>query len=412
MENQEVLKTTKTIYLDYNASSPLHPDLLRRIPEVLSHFGNPSSIHWAGREAKAILRQARENIAKALGVQALEIIFTSGGSESNTSVLLQTFTAEVKNSTRNELIISNIEHPSISQCAQFLKSQGVIVHEIKVDREGNFDWEHFSRVLSEKTALVSVMLANNETGLLLPIKEIASRAHACGAKMHTDAVQAFGKIPLDLRDLNVDYASFSAHKFYSLKGSGVLYVKKASDVGTLTLPLIFGGGQERKRRGGTENLLGIWAMGFMAGLSAQIAEQAMRMKDLRDLMEKRISQEIPEAKVTHARSLRLPNTSSVILSQVDGDTLLMSLDVKGFAISTGSACSSGRPEPSRVLQNIGLSRMEAQNSLRISLGWMSTEEEIHLFVDCLKGIVERLRMIEQSEAIRIQDGQPQSLELR
>lgn len=391
MENQNSPNT----YLDFNASAPLHPELIQRIPEVLFHFGNPSSIHWAGRESKTLLREARENIAQALNVQSLEIIFTSGGSEANTTVLHRVLSAARK-SARKEFITTKIEHPSISQSVIALKSEGVVVHEIAVDRDGNFDWTHFQSVLSEKTALVSVMFANNETGVLLPIKDIAKAAHAVGAKVHTDAVQALGKVPLDLKDLDVDFASFSGHKFYSLKGTGVLFVKKGNDIG----PLIYGGGQERKRRGGTENTLGIWSLGLMASKHGQILDEALRMKYLRDMMESRIQKEIPEVEITHKNAPRLPNTSSLILRNVDGDTLLMSLDVKGFAISTGSACSSGRPEPSQVLRNIGLSHFEAQNSLRISFGWMTTEKQVHDFVDTLKEVVTRLRKIDEEETLR------------
>lgn len=391
MENQ----SSPLNYLDFNASSPLHPELIEKIPQVLFHFGNPSSIHWAGRESKTLLREARENIAKLLNVQSLEIIFTSGGSEANTTVL-DRFMAAAQKTSRNELITTKIEHPSISQSVIVLRAQGIKVHEINVDRHGNFDWTHFQSVLSEKTALVSAMFANNETGVLLPIKDIAKQAHAVGAKMHTDAVQALGKVPLDLKDLDVDFASFSGHKFYSLKGTGVLYVKKGNELGSL----IFGGGQERKRRGGTENTLGIWSLGVMALKKNQILDEALRMKYLRDMMEARILNEISDVEITHRQALRLPNTSSLILRNVDGDTLLMSLDVKGFAISTGSACSSGRPEPSLVLRNIGLSHFEAQNSLRISFGWMTTENQVHDFVDALKDVVQRLRKIDEEETLR------------
>lgn len=392
MENQDRSHIQKSTYLDFNATSPLHPELLQEIPRALAHFGNPSSIHWAGREAKGLLREARENIAQALGAQSLEIIFTSGGSESNSTVFERTF-FNSQEGYRNEFITTNIEHPSISQSVNFLKSQGRIVHEIKVDRQGNFDWQHFERVLGPKTALVSVMYANNETGVVLPVQKIAQMARAQGALMHTDAVQAFGKIPIDLKTLGVDFASFSGHKFYSLKGTGVLFVKKGNELG----PLIFGGGQERKRRGGTENTLGIWALGFMAKKANEISENSQRIRVLRDLMEARILQEIPHVQITHQQALRLPNTSSLILNKVDGDTLLMSLDVKGYAISTGSACSSGRPEPSQVLRNIGLSHHEAQNSLRISLGWSTTEAQINSFVDVLVNVAERLRQIDREQ---------------
>jgi cysteine desulfurase len=243
-----------------------------------------------------------------------------------------------------------------------------------------------------------MMLANNETGLLLPIQKLAARAHAAGAKMHVDAVQALGKTPVNLAELGVDFASFSAHKFYALKGCGILYSKKGNDL----RPLIFGGGQERHRRGGTENMLGIWALGFMARKLTEMPEKIAQVQILRDEMERAILARIPQVHVTQGDAPRLSNTSSLVLDGVDGETLLMSLDVKGFAVSTGAACSSGSPEPSPILLAMGLSREQAQSSLRVSLGWTTTREEIEEFVSTLQQVIERLRQIQHRSELESQ----------
>lgn len=390
----EGLKSVKTIsesvnskiYLDYNATTPLHPEISQKISEVLLAWGNPSSIHWAGRIAKTFIREARAAVAQALGVSPLEVIFTSGGSEGNNTVL-QSFFERTRNQARCEFITTAVEHPSVLKMLDHFESLGAVVHRIPVNRQGQFDWPMFESVLSEKTALVFVMMANNETGLLLPVKEIVEKAHAVGAKVHTDAVQVYGKIPLNLSELKVDFASIAAHKFYAFKGAGALYVKKGNDLRAL----IFGGGQERQRRGGTENTLGIWAMGIMARKGNEISDQASRIEVLRNKMEADILAKIPHVQITHHTQPRLPGTSNLIISGVDGDTLLMSLDVKGYAVSTGSACSSGNSQPSAGLQALGLSFEEAQSSLRISLGWPTTEIEIKSFVEELELIVPRLR---------------------
>lgn len=376
----------KQIYFDHNATTPVSTKVLTRLPEALAFWGNPSSIHWAGQQVKTLLRTSRQSIALGLGISPLELIFTAGGSESNNTVIKGAY-HHFKNSERNEYITTEIEHPSVIKAFQWLQSEGAVVHFLKVDREGQIDLEQYKKVLSSRTALVSVMAANNETGVLLPISDMVKMAHEVGALFHSDCVQMFGKLALNLKELDLDFASISAHKFYALKGAGVLYSKKGNQV----LPLIHGGGQERHRRGGTENTPGIYALGVMAGELSKVSEMAEEVSALRNHLEKRILNEISNVSVTHAKAPRLPNTSSLILTGVDGETLLMSLDVKGFAVSTGAACSSGSPEPSPVLLAIGLKAQEAQNSLRVSLGWESTLEEVDEFVDVLKATVERLR---------------------
>jgi len=380
------------IYLDHNATTPLSSESQRAILEGLSFFGNPSSIHWAGRKSKNKIREARAQIAQLLNVSPLELIFTSGASESNNTVIKTLFQI----SSKKHFITSQVEHPSVLKTLEAIERLGARVDYIPVNRDGFLDLEVYKKCLSEQTALVSIMYANNETGSLFPIAELARMAHEKGALFHTDAVQALGKIPVDLAELGVDYASFSAHKFYALKGTGVLFAKK----GVPQIPLIHGGAQERHRRGGTENVLGILSLGAMASQKARIGHEAERLQGLRDDLQDSILQEIPQVSVTAGVAPRLPNTLSLVLKGVDGETLLMNLDIKGYAVSTGAACSSGNPEPSPVLLALGLTRDEAQNSLRISLGWETTESQVRQFVQDLKASVARLRQIEDEQRRR------------
>lgn len=381
------------VYLDNNATTKPDAGLVEQIPMALASWGNPSSIHWAGRGAKLLIREARQKLAKALNIHPLEIIFTSGGSESNNTVIKSCWS--LFRNTRPEMITTQVEHPSVLKAMKWCESQGAIVHYVPVSKHGQLDLEFYQSVLSEKTSLVSIMYANNETGTLFPISQLSLLAQARGALFHSDCVQAFGKLPLDLSQLNVDFASLSGHKFYALKGSGILYSKKNSKLESL----IQGGGQERHRRGGTENVLGIFAMGYMAEKMSQVSEHQQKMTGLRDAMEQRLLNEIPNIHITCAPAPRLPNTSSLVIDGVDGETLLMSLDIKGFAVSTGAACSSGNPEPSPVLLAIGLSRDQAQNSLRISLSWENTPEQVDAFVETLKSVVGRLRALSPSQEI-------------
>lgn len=385
------MEAKSRVYLDSNATTGLSPELMVEIPQFLSSYGNPSSIHWESRAPKTILRQTRADLAKSLNCNPLELIFNSGGSEGNNTVLKSVFEL----SSRTEFITSMVEHPSVFKTFKYLETLGAKVHYVPVSRSGEFDLVFFEKCLSEKTALVSVMLANNETGSVFPIQEISRRAKEVGALVHSDCVQGLGKIQINLQELGVDYATFSAHKFYALKGTGVLYVKRGSPY----LPLIHGGAQERSRRGGTENTLGLFALGYQVQKLNMVEAEAARLKKLRDHFESRVLNEIADVSITCRESARLPNTSSLILNGVDGETLLMSLDLKGFAVSTGAACSSGSPEPSPVLLALGLSRQEAQNSLRVSLSWRTTNEEIESFIETLKECVLRLRKIGQDKGI-------------
>jgi cysteine desulfurase len=383
----------KLIYLDHNATTPLFPETFKFLEDNLSVFGNPSSIHWAGRKAKALVRDSRHFLSRFLEVSPLEIIFTSGASESSNAVIKTTFW----HSSKKHFMCSEVEHPSVIKTMQYIQGLGARVDFIPVDRNGMIDLEFYKNHLTQDTALVSVMLANNETGNIFPIKEMARLAHEKGALFHTDAVQALGKLHLSLKDLNVDYASFSGHKFYSIKGTGLLYSKK----GVPQISFIHGGAQERYRRGGTENLLGIASFGEMARIAVSsgpdfIQKKTDELKLLRDHLESRILSEISDVKINSSSTPRLTNTSSLVLNQVDGETLLMNLDIKGYAVSTGAACSSGNPEPSPVLLAMGLSREEAQCSLRVSLGWENSLSDINQFIEDLKISVSKIRAIANS----------------
>lgn len=386
------------IYLDHNATSPISDEVRALVPEWLTHWGNPSSIHVAGRGPKTLLRESRDKIAKFLGVNPLELIFTNGGSEANNLALKGVFetlsltNAEDQSLERDHYLISSVEHPSVKRTAEYLRSRGARVDEIPVARSGRIDLEAYQTLLTEKTALVSVMMANNETGHVFPIREMAELAHAKGALFHTDGVQALGKIEFNLRELGVDLASFAGHKFYALKGIGVLYAKK----GVKLENLVHGGGQERHRRGGTENILAIASLGHMCGKKDEVAARADVMRELRDYFESRVVSEIEGVSITGAESPRLPNTSSLLIPGVDGEILLMNLDLKGYAVSTGAACSSGSPEPSPVLLAMGLTRAEAQSSMRVGLGWSTTREQVDRFIETLIQVVRHVRAIDEA----------------
>lgn len=381
------LKDRGRIYLDHNATTPPLQSVVENLGAWVHQWGNPSSIHWSGRGPKSLLREARAALAGAIRARPQEIVFTSGGSESNNYVIKGVFDM-YRGSARVEYITSAVEHPSVMKSFEHIQSLGAKVHYVPVCRNGLIDLEYYERVLSEKTALVSIMTANNETGSVFPVKKMAKRAHAAGALFHTDAVQALGKLTVNVTDWDVDFATFAAHKVYALKGAGAVYVKR----GPHLTSLISGGGQERGRRAGTENVLAIAAFGHvMKVYEREFQERVERMQILRDDMESQILTRLPGVRVTGAKGRRLPNTSSLLIDGVDGETLLMNLDMAGVSVSTGAACSSGNPEPSPVLLAMGLSRQEAQRSLRLSLGWENTKEEIDHFVEILESTVSRLR---------------------
>jgi cysteine desulfurase len=385
---------SKRVYLDYNATTPLHPELLTLVQQNLTKFGNPSSVHWAGRESKNIISQARESLAQFLHCNPLEIVFTAGGSEGNNLALKGILDHGAGN--RKEIICSEVEHPSVLKTVEFLEKKGFKVLWLKVNRDGAISLEELEKLLSENTALLTCQLVNNETGNIFPLKKMARLAHKVGAFVHSDMVQSLGKIPVDLTAMDVDLASFAGHKFYGLKGAGLLYIKRGLHVESL----IAGGGQERNRRAGTENALAIGSIGDAARiLGPQLNDKMTSIEKMRDDLQSLILQEIPQCRINGAESKRVPNTINVTFSEVDGETLLINLDTKGFAVSSGAACSSGSQEPSPVLVAMGLTPEEASQSLRVSLGWLTTQEEIADFFSNLKSMVLKMREIHKSEEV-------------
>lgn len=375
------------IYLDHNATTPPAAFLNEKLPLWLEAWGNPSSIHWHGRGPKSLLRDSRKTVARFLNCDPLEVIFTSGGSESNNLAIKGVYES-LRGTGRSRYLLSAVEHPSVTKPMQWLREQGAEVIVIPVNRQGEIDLDFYSAHLNEHTALVSVMFANNETGHMFPIPKMAKLARKVGAFFHCDGVQSLGRALVDVNSWQVDLATFSGHKFYSLRGCGVLYARKGLNL----VHQILGGGQERGRRAGTENTLAIASFAeVLEQLGPQITPQLERINELRNLLETQILTQISGVKVTGQAGQRLVNTSSLVIDGVDGETLLMNLDLKGCSVSTGAACSSGSPEPSPALLAMGLTRAEAQSSLRLSLGWGNTPEEIERFVGILVAVVERLR---------------------
>ncbi|MDZ4659989.1 MAG: cysteine desulfurase family protein [Pseudomonadota bacterium] len=392
MIDQSTEHHNEHVYLDYNATTPVSEIVRKHVMESLENWGNPSSIHWYGRGPKNLLRDSRARVGHMIGAESpLEVVFTSGGSESNSLAVVGTFEAMTRNQNpRNIYIRSAVEHPSVIKAFNSIEEKGAVVKVIPVSRTGEIDLVRYRELLTPEVALVSVMFANNETGAIFPIKKMSKLAHDEGALFHTDSVQGLGKVPLKVEHLGVDLASFSAHKFYALKGCGVLYVKR----GTILEPQIYGGGQERGRRGGTENLMGIVSLAITDGLLKHSDEYCGKVLSLRIYLEEKVLKDIPNVEVIAKDAKRLPNTSCFILDRVSGETLLMNLDLKGFSVSTGSACSSGNPEPSAALLAMGIKHSEAQSTLRVSLGWLTSKSEIDRFVKTLAQVVTRLRQID------------------
>jgi cysteine desulfurase NifS len=360
----------KRIYLDHNATSPVAPEVKETIRQCLDSFGNPSSIHHEGREARAAMESARRRVALLIHCTARRIVFTGGGSEANNLAIKGV--AFGCDRTRNHLITSSVEHDSVLNAFRWLANRGYGVTYLPVDREGRVSPESLAAALTDRTALVSIMLANNETGTIQPVHELSALAHAKGALFHCDAVQAAGRIPVDVEDLGVDLLTLSAHKFQGPKGIGALYVRKD----TTLEPLVHGGKQEQGNRAGTENLSGIVGMGKATEMALDGLARTERVRELRDFLETGILEIVPEAKQNGHGIHCLPNTLNVTLPGIRGEALLIALDQQGVAISSGSACRAGTPEPSHALLAMGLSEEEAHCAVRFSLGKETTEEEI------------------------------------
>jgi cysteine desulfurase len=376
------------VYFDYNATTPLSPDAADAVARATREiFGNASSIHHFGQQAKAALDDARSAIAALVHGDPSEIVFTSGGTESDNFAIRGAAEA-LEPGGRRHLIASAIEHEAVLNTLKALAKRGWRATLLPVDASGVASPESLRAAMTNDTAIVSVMHANNEIGTVQPIAALAEIAHAHGALMHTDAVQSVGKMPVDVRALGVDLLSLSAHKFNGPKGAGALWIKR----GTRLLPILTGGKHERNRRAGTENVPAIAGMGVAAALAAgKLTTESARVAALRDRLEDGILRAVPGTAVNGAREQRVPNTTNISFDRVEAESLLIALDLEGIAVSTGSACSSGTLEPSHVLRAMGLPSHRTQNSLRFSLGMFSTEAEVDRVVDTLPRLVEKLR---------------------
>ncbi len=375
------------IYMDNAATTAVAPEVLKTmLPYFSEIYGNPSSIHSTGRDARRAVDAARKQVAQAIGAQPTEIYFTAGGSESDNWAIKGT--AFAKRSKGNHIITTAIEHHAVLHTCQWLEKQGFQVTYLPVDEYGRVRVEDVEKAITDKTILISVMAANNEIGTLEPIAEIGKLAHEKGILFHTDAVQAVGAIPLDVNAMNIDMLSMSGHKFHGPKGIGALYIRK----GVRPDVFMHGGAQERAQRAGTENLPGIIGMGKAIELATQNLEaNAARMTRLRDKLIDGILAEIPDVRLNGHRTQRLPNNVNVSIRYIEGEALLLRLDLAGIAGSSGSACTSGSLDPSHVLLAIGLPHEIAHGSLRLSLGTDTTEEEVDEVLRVLPGIVKDLR---------------------
>jgi cysteine desulfurase len=383
------------VYFDYNATTPLSPEAAESvILATRDLFGNASSVHHFGQQAKAALDDARSSVAALLNGDPSEVVFTSGGTESDNFAIRGA--AEALQATgRRHLIASAIEHEAVLNTLKALARRGWQTTLVPVDETGVVSPDRVREALTDDTALVSVMHANNEIGTVQPIAEIAAVAHERGALMHTDAVQSAGKIKVDVRALGVDLLALSAHKFNGPKGAGALWVKR----GTRLLPLVTGGKHERNRRAGTENVPAVAGLGVASKQAiAKMASEATRVGALRDRLEDGILSQVPGTTVNGSRGERIPNTTNISFDRVEAESLLIALDLEGVAVSTGSACSSGTLEPSHVLRAMGFPTHRTQNSLRFSLGLFSTEDEVDRVVALLPGLVEKLRRLTRRSA--------------
>ncbi|WP_298668537.1 cysteine desulfurase NifS, partial [uncultured Methanofollis sp.] len=377
----------KLVYMDHAATTPVKPDVLEAmLPYFSEKFGNPSSVYALARDSKEAVEHARAQVAAAIGASPDEIFFTAGGSESDNWAIKGTAFANRKKG--DHIITTAIEHHAVLHTCEYLEKQGFKVTYLPVDRYGMVDPADVEAAITDRTILVTVMTANNEIGTLQPIREIGRIAHAHGVPFHTDAVQAIGAVPIDVKADNIDMLSLSGHKFYGPKGIGALYVRK----GTRLDSLVHGGGQERRRRAGTENLPGIVGLGKAIEMAtADIEGHAARIAAMRDRLRAGILTAIPDTILNGHPTERLPNNLNVSFRYIEGESVLLMLDAHGICASTGSACSSASLEPSHVLLAIGLPHETAHGSLRLTLGDLTTDEDVDHVLAVLPTIVERLR---------------------
>jgi len=378
----------KTVYVDNNATTKVAPEVLEAmLPYFSEYYGNPSSMHFFGGQVQKRVDEAREKVADFLGADPSEIVFTSCGTESDNASILGTLDSYPE---KRHLITTRVEHPAIGNVCTYLGRKGYRITELSVDREGRLDLDKLRESIIEETALVTVMYANNETGMIFPIEEIGEIVKAKGIPFHTDAVQAAGKIPLNMKKSKIDMLSISGHKLHAPKGIGVLYIRK----GTRFSPYMIGGHQEKGRRGGTENVPYIIGLGKACELAKKhLGEENTRVKALRDYLEVKLLEKIPNTLVNGDRVNRLPNTVSVSFEYVEGESILLLLSDLGICASSGSACTSGSLEPSHVLRAMGVPFTAAHGSIRFSLSVYNTKEEMDYIIEHLPPIIQKLRDI-------------------
>ena len=376
----------ETVYVDNNATTRVAPEVVdAMLPYLTERYGNPSSMHSFGGTVGFDIREARARVAGLIGASPEEIVFTSCGTESDSAAI---WAALNSNPSKKHIVTTRVEHPAVKSLCESLANKGYRVTFVPVDDHGNLDTEYLYSRLTDDTALVSVMWANNETGVIFPIKEMAEQLKERGIVFHTDAVQAAGKIKIDVAEDKVDMLSLSGHKIHAPKGVGILYVRK----GTKFSPFLIGGHQEHGRRGGTENVASIIGLGKACELAQKSFEKDMeRVAKLRDKLESEILKKVPMALVNGNRSSRLPNTTSIAFEYVEGESILLMMNEFGICASSGSACTSGSLEPSHVLRAMGVPFTAAHGSIRFSLSTYTTDEEIDYIIQHLPPIIQRLR---------------------
>ena len=381
----------KRIYLDHNATTPVDPAVLETmLPYFSSDFGNASSIHTFGQRGRAAVETAREQVATLLDAQPQEIVFTSGGTESDNQAVFGVVRAQLARRAKAHVITTAIEHEAVLNTCQELEKQGVALTYLQVSGQGLIDLEALSKAIRPETTLITVMHANNEIGVVQPLAEIGHIAAEHDVYFHTDAVQSAGKIPVDVKACKVDLLSLSGHKIYAPKGVGALYIKS----GTRLQQLLFGGHHQRGFRPGTENVAGIVGLGKAAELvRLSLTADAARLSALRDRFEQGLVSRIPDARANGGAASRTPNTSNITFPGIEGEALVIALDLKGLACSTGAACSSGAVEPSHVLKAIGMPAAEARASIRFSLGRHTTDAEIDAALEIVPTAVAQLRQV-------------------
>lgn len=377
----------KDIYLDNNATTQCDPLVVEAmLPYFSEQFGNPSSLHSFGNRVGAALKKARQSVQKLLGAEhESEIVFTSCGTESDSTAIMSALKAYPE---RKEIITTTVEHPAILNLCDHLATEGYTVHKLPVDSKGRLDLNEYKKLLSENVAIVSVMWANNETGTLFPVEEMAEMAEEVGVLFHSDAVQAVGKLPIDLKNTSIHMLSVSGHKLHAPKGIGVLYLRR----GARFRPLLRGGHQERGRRAGTENSASIVAMGKAAELALEHMEfENSCVKAMRDRLEQGILAEVPNAFVTGDPENRLPNTCNIAFEYIEGEAILLLLNKSGIAASSGSACTSGSLEPSHVMRAMGIPYTAAHGTVRFSFSRYNTMDEVERVIEAVPPIVAKLR---------------------